>query len=78
MRLFSTSMLSIPQVRPTFLIVLISLFLLIEWLGRCQLYAIERLWLRYPKVVRWGIYYLIAMIIFLYGGKEQEFIYFQF
>jgi D-alanyl-lipoteichoic acid acyltransferase DltB (MBOAT superfamily) len=77
-RLFNGSIVSIPEVRPTFLLVLIGLFLVVEWLGRRQLYAIETLWLRYPKVLRWCIYYLIAMIIFLYGGKEQEFIYFQF
>jgi D-alanyl-lipoteichoic acid acyltransferase DltB (MBOAT superfamily) len=77
-RLIDRSLLSIPQVRPTFLIVLIGLFIGVEWLGRRQLYAIEALWLRYPKPVRWSLYYLIVMLIFLYGGKEQEFIYFQF
>jgi len=77
-RLFNFSMFSIPQVRPTFLIILIGLFLIIEWCGRRQLYAIEILWLKHPKVLRWFIYYVIVMVIFLYGGKEQEFIYFQF
>lgn len=77
-RLIDRSMLSIPQVRPTFLIVFIGLFIGIEWLGRRQLYALETLWLGYPKPVRWALYYLIVMLIFLYGGKEQEFIYFQF
>ena len=77
-RLADRSLLSIPQVRPTFLLVLIAIFIIVEWFGRRQLYAIEQLWLRYPKVLRWIIYYTIAMIIFLYGGNEQEFIYFQF
>jgi hypothetical protein len=76
--IFDWSVFTIPEVRPSFLIILIGIFLMIEWAGRYHLYAIERLWLRYPKVVRWAIYYSIVMVIFLYGGKEQEFIYFQF
>ncbi|MDU8885464.1 MBOAT family O-acyltransferase [Yeosuana sp. MJ-SS3] len=77
-RITNISLLSIPEIRPTFLIIFIGLFIMIEWFGRRQLYAIETLWLGYPKALRWGIYYFIVMIIFLYGGKEQEFIYFQF
>ncbi|NND52322.1 MAG: MBOAT family protein [Flavobacteriaceae bacterium] len=72
------SLFSIPEVRPTFLILLIGIFIVIEWMGRRNLYAIEKLWLSYPKPLRLGIYYVIAIVIFLYGGKEQEFIYFQF
>ncbi|WP_262733106.1 MBOAT family O-acyltransferase [Gaetbulibacter sp. NE] len=75
---FSRSLFSVPEVRPSFLLVFIVLFLVVEWFGRREHYAIERLWLSYPRAVRWGIYYVIAMLIFLYGGKEQEFIYFQF
>ncbi|MBJ6367911.1 MBOAT family O-acyltransferase [Snuella sedimenti] len=78
LRLFNLSLFSMPEVRPRFLIVLIAFFVLVEWCGRHQLYAIERLWLRYPRGMRWTIYYAIVMVIFLYGGKEQEFIYFQF
>ncbi|WP_053990389.1 MBOAT family protein [Mangrovimonas sp. TPBH4] len=75
---FSSSLFSIPGIRPSFLLVLLGLFVLVEWRGREGRYAIEHLWLRYPKALRWGLYYVIAMVIFLYGGKEQEFIYFQF
>lgn len=74
----SISLFSIPQIRPTDLSVLIFVFFTIEWIGRREEYAIEKLWLKYPKVLRWGIYYSIAMIIFLYSGKEHEFIYLQF
>lgn len=77
-KLFHSSIASLPTIRPTFLFVLLIVFVLVEWSGRRQLYAIERLWFKYPRVVRLGIYYIIALLIFLYGGKEQEFIYFQF
>ncbi|PNQ72101.1 membrane-bound O-acyltransferase family protein [Hanstruepera neustonica] len=69
---------SIPQMRPTYLFVLIFIFIIVEWLGRKQQYAIELLWLQYPKVMRWGFYFCIAILIFLYGGQEAAFIYFQF
>ena len=77
-RLFDVSLFTLPEIRPTNIIILIFGFLIIEWSGRKQQYAIEKLWLKYPKFLRWGIYYIIVMIIFLYGGREQEFIYFQF
>jgi D-alanyl-lipoteichoic acid acyltransferase DltB (MBOAT superfamily) len=76
--IFNWSLFSIPEVRPTFVLIFIILFVVVEWFGRRQLYAIERLWFKYPRFVRLCIYYLIVMLIFLYGGKEQEFIYFQF
>mgnify|MGYP001028239495 CR=1 FL=1 len=77
-RMANVSLFSVPSIRPTFLLVLLFLFILIEWAGRRQQYAIEKLWFRFPRIVRLFIYYVLVMIIFLYGGKEQEFIYFQF
>ena len=59
-------------------LVLIAVFLSVEWLGREQKYAIENLPLKNKKVVRWSFYYIIAVIILLYSGTKQEFIYFQF
>lgn len=77
-KLISSSFFSIPEIRPTFLLILVIIFALIEWSGRRQLYAIEKLWLKWPKAARWTIYYIIAMVIFLYSRGEEDFIYFQF
>jgi D-alanyl-lipoteichoic acid acyltransferase DltB (MBOAT superfamily) len=77
-RLFNHSFFTLPEIRPTHIFILIFGFLVIEWAGRREQYAIEKLWLKYPKFLRLCIYYIIAMVIFLYGGREQEFIYFQF
>ena len=77
-QMFSRSLLSLPEIRPTFLLILVLGFVIVEWLGRRQLYAIETLWLKRPKFIRWFIYYAIAMIIFLYSRGEEDFIYFQF
>lgn len=76
--IFSSSIIGYPEIRPTFLFVFILVFLVVEWAGRHGKYAIEKLWLTYPKFIRLFIYYVIAMSIFLFGGRAQEFIYFQF
>ena len=61
----------------TSIILLIGLFVLIEWLGRQQQYAIEKL--RFPLIIRWILYLIIGMFIILFGNfKETEFIYFAF
>lgn len=62
--------------RPIFLLILI--FVLIEWMGREQLYAIERLDMLKHKSMRHTFYYALIILIFWFGGKPQEFIYFQF
>jgi D-alanyl-lipoteichoic acid acyltransferase DltB (MBOAT superfamily) len=52
--------------------------LIIEWMGRENQYAIEKLCFTKKWYVRWGFYYAITCMIFLFGGGEQQFIYFQF
>jgi alginate O-acetyltransferase complex protein AlgI len=76
--ILSPSVLTIPEVTPIVLIPLLLLFLIVEWIGRENKYAIETFFLERSPVLRWGFYYSIAMIIFLFAGKEQQFIYFQF
>lgn len=77
-RICQLNLFSKPIALDYYLYVFLIVFILIEWMGRREKYAIEKLWLRYPWIVRWTIYYAIAMFIFLYGGEPQEFIYFQF
>lgn len=63
---------------PGWLPVLVVFFILIEWVGREQRYALENLGFGWPKMLRLSFYYgLVAGIVFL-GGAEQQFIYFQF
>ncbi len=59
-------------------LILALCFMVIEWVGRGQQYAIEKLGLNWHKALRWAMYILIAIAILLYGGSKQEFIYFQF
>ncbi|MEM5539842.1 MBOAT family O-acyltransferase [Olleya sp. AS48] len=77
--LFNTSLLTVPTIRPTNLLVLILFFIGIEWIGRRQHYAIEVLLLKQSRVIRWAFYMIIIAIIFVFSSDtQQEFIYFQF
>lgn len=77
-KVFSESVFSIPEIRPSLIIILIICFVLVEWNGRRDLYALEKLGLTWSKPLRWGLYTFIAGAIFILAGKEQQFIYFQF
>jgi len=58
---------------------LVVLFLIVEWLGREQQFAIAQVGARFPLVVRWTIYLLLIAVIYLFlSEKQQQFIYFQF
>ncbi|MFZ2432367.1 MAG: MBOAT family O-acyltransferase [Lutibacter sp.] len=76
--IFSASLFSMPGFKNYTIIFLILIFILIEWIGREQEHALEKLGLSWNRSFRYGMYYAIIIAIFLYGGKEQQFIYFQF
>jgi len=80
--IFSQSLFTIPKFGNSniaFFIVLITIvFVIIEWIGRDQEYAIANFGLKWKRVFRWLFYYLLVITIFYFSGKEQEFIYFQF
>lgn len=76
--IFSESILSVPEVRPTKVILLSMLFILIEWMGREGQFAIADLGLKWKRPFRYAMYYALILAILWFGGKEQEFIYFQF
>jgi D-alanyl-lipoteichoic acid acyltransferase DltB (MBOAT superfamily) len=54
------------------------IFLIVEWFGREQQYAIAHLGKKWYSPLRWAMYYSIILAIFHFTGKEQQFIYFQF
>lgn len=59
-------------------LMLIGVFVLVEWSGRTGQYAISNIGLNWKRPVRFAMYYAIIIAIFHFGGKEQQFIYFQF
>ena len=77
--IFNTSLLSIPTIRPTNLLVLLLFFMSIEWVGRRQKYAIKVIFLKQSRLLRWSFYMLLIVLTFIFSSQtEQEFIYFQF
>lgn len=63
----------------THILWLIPLCFLVEWLGRTNEHALQKLGLTWKKPVRYAMYYGIIILLISYlTGKEQQFIYFQF
>lgn len=76
--ILSPSILAMPNIFPKGILALVVLFIIIEWKGRREQYAIAKMALHQPRVIRWSFYLSLFFIIFLSLGKEQVFIYFQF
>jgi D-alanyl-lipoteichoic acid acyltransferase DltB (MBOAT superfamily) len=80
--IFSRSLFEIPKFGDRYnaliTIILVGVFVLIEWIGREGQYAIANLGLRWKRPLRYAMYYTIIISIFWFSGKEQQFIYFQF
>jgi alginate O-acetyltransferase complex protein AlgI len=80
--ILSPSLFSIPKFagmgRALTTIILVATFVLVEWKGREEEYAISNLGIKWKRPLRYAMYYAIIIAIFWFGGKEQQFIYFQF
>jgi hypothetical protein len=76
--IFSSSFFTIPELDSKALVFYIFVFIIIEWFGRHDDYAIDKLVLKWPVYIRYGFYYFIIFAILNYFGNQQEFIYFQF
>jgi len=80
--ILSTSIFELPKFsgmsKALIISTLIGIFLLIEWQGRENQYAIEKFGLKWRKTFRWSFYFIIITTLFIFSGKEQQFIYFQF
>jgi alginate O-acetyltransferase complex protein AlgI len=63
---------------PTKALLLIAVFVIIEWLGREQQYALAAIGTKLNRFFRFLVYYVIIISIFWLGGDNQQFIYFQF
>lgn len=85
--IFSYSLFSMPYIfeegtgnpiLPKTLFLIIGVFILIEWFGRRENYAISSIGMKWNRVIRYLIYYGIIYAIYEFSGSEQDFIYFQF
>lgn len=80
--IFSSSLFEIPQLSDPkgamITMLLIFVFICIEWQGRESQYALEHLGLKWKRPLRHAMYYTIIIALIWFSGKEQQFIYFQF
>ncbi|MGM0407678.1 MAG: MBOAT family O-acyltransferase [Bacteroidota bacterium] len=80
--IFSSSLFTVPQfafqTKAFFVLVLVALFLIIEWIGREDEYAIANLGMSWKRPFRYAMYYVFILAIYFFGGTQQQFIYFQF
>ena len=76
--LFQASLFSIPEILPWFSLVTLFLFILLEWNGRTDKYAIQNLLATSPKYIRFGMYYVFIAFIYYSAGTPKNYIYFQF
>ncbi len=59
-------------------LILVCFFLVIEWFGREGNFALSNFGKPWYRPLRHAFYYSLIFMIFWFGGKEQQFIYFQF
>jgi len=76
--ILNSSIVSLPEIRPTNLLAILVLFLGVEWLGRRDQYALESIVLKWKRPFRIAFYYILIFTIIWFSRKEQTFIYFQF
>ena len=79
----SASLLTVPDFsgrrKAMVTLLLIAFQLAMEWVGREQQFALAKMWTRYPRPLRWMLYYgLVGGILYFSTGYAQQFIYFQF
>jgi len=60
------------------LIICIIVFFVIEWIGRREQFALAKFGLKWNSYIRLTFYFILIIALFWFGGKEQQFIYFDF
>ena len=76
---FTTSSASTFTFRNSLVTLFLTLFcIIIEWKGRTDKYAIEKILKNWHWILRFGFYYSILLLILMYFGKPKTFVYFQF
>ncbi len=76
--LFSRTLFSMPQILPNRLLLFLVGFIIIEWMGREENYALASFGNNWPRPVRWGFRLALVFCIYFWSGSSQQFIYFQF
>lgn len=76
--IFTSALFKMPEIRPSLVIMVLAVFIFMEWIGREKNYALENFAIHLSKPLQWAFHLLVFTVIILCMGKEQPFIYFQF
>ncbi|PZX57803.1 D-alanyl-lipoteichoic acid acyltransferase DltB (MBOAT superfamily) [Algoriphagus ratkowskyi] len=76
--LFSSSFFNIPEHFPKTTLGLLIIFIIVEWIGREEEFALASIGFNWPRKLRLVFYYSIILALFVFSGEQQQFIYFQF
>lgn len=76
--IFQYSIVSVPEILPIPILILIALFMLMEWIYRDKQYALQFAIGKPAKIIQWSYYLVISLTIAAFFGKGSSFIYFQF
>lgn len=78
-RMFSLSLFQLPNFKlQKEVFILIGFMMLIEWIGRDKEFAIKETLSSKSRILRWGFYYILVFLIFLFYIAPKGFIYAQF
>lgn len=76
--IFSVSLFHPLEIIPKQELMLILLFICVEWIGRRDKYGIQTLVSKQKNIVKYVFYYALIFAIIWFRGEEENFIYFQF
>jgi D-alanyl-lipoteichoic acid acyltransferase DltB (MBOAT superfamily) len=80
--IFSPSLFEVPDYagvkKSLVVLAIVAVFMVLEWLGRENQYAIEKTGLEWKKPFRMAFYYALVFCLFYFAGPKQDFVYFQF
>lgn len=76
--IFDYSLFSKPTIFPTPVLILVSLFVIVEWIFRDKQFGLELEGIVTNRVARWVCYLVLTFTIAAFFGKGNSFIYFQF
>ena len=77
-RMFTVVKWQKPEVFNWTIVFFIQLLMLVEFIGRKSEFGFDGVLSLLPKPLRYLTYYSLIVLIFIFAGKEQQFIYFQF
>lgn len=73
-----SSILTVPEIKPIYLFVLLLFFIILEWIGRRDEYPLKKIGVHWNTFFRWTYYLILISLIMYFSGSEEQFIYFQF